>query len=436
MKLELAKFPVKKISFDGQTSYNNGVLEIDKEAVLKLISVDKRIESADLHLAFPGDQTRIALVREAVEPRIKVSGQGSVFPGVLGPIETVGSGRTHSMPGLTVIASANYRPTMLEGYGAQDSSILDMWGPAQELSPFGSTLNVVLTLQLIDEISEVEAHNTIQQATLKLANCLAETTLQKAPEEIEVFELAPADASLPRIIYILGALTQHPYPHTGIAIYGLPVDESLPTYVHPNEFLDGAVTTDARHGNSAGPPLTWVWMNHPVILQLLRKHGKELNFLGVIFQRTRFTNEHGKKVSAEMTSQMARLLGAEGAIITGMVPSGNNFMDVMYTLQACEQKDIKSVLITPEWGTDETEFPLPFYTPEAVSIVSSGVWTREVQNLPKPAKLIGIEAGESVTALAGDKAFIPAEEVTLTGCHAIASSVDWWGGGHYTCSEF
>lgn len=436
MKLELAKFPVQNISFDVQTSYNNGVLKINKEDMLNLISADNKIESAELDLAIPGDQTRIALIREAAEPRIKVSGPGCVFPGVLGPIETVGSGRTHIMPGLAVITAANYRPKLLEGYGAQDSSIIDMWGPGQKLSPFGSTLNVVLSLQLIDGVSEVEAHTAIQQATLKLAQCLAETTLQKSSDDIESFELTPTDASLPRIVYILGALTQHPYPHTGVAIYGLPVDESLPTFVHPNEFLDGVVTTDARHGNSVGPPLTWAWMNHPVILQLLRKHGKDLNFLGVIFQRTRFTNEHGKKVTAEMTSQMAKLLGAEGAIITGMVPSGNNFMDVMYTLQACERKEIKAVLITPEWGTDETEAALPFYTSEAVSIVSSGVWTRELQNLPKPAKLIGIKPGESVTALVGDRAFNPAEEVALTGWHALACAVDWWGAGNYTCCEY
>jgi hypothetical protein len=169
---------------------------------------------------------------------------------------------------------------------------------------------------------------------------------------------------------------------------------------------------------------------------LLRRHGKEVNLVGLILQRTRFTSEHGKKVSAILTAQMAKLLGAEGAILTGMVPSGNNFMDVMFTLQACERKGIKTVLITPEWGTSESEFPLPFQVPEAVSIISSGNWTREISNLPKPDKVFGVEPGEAVTALWGDRPFVPSEEISLTGFHAFADGADWWGRMKFACREY
>jgi hypothetical protein len=64
--------------------------------------------------------------------------------------------------------------------------------------------------------------------------------------EIERFELFEADASLPRILYIAGANTSWHAPHSGFSYYGLPIRESLPTLVHPNEFLDGAITKDAR----------------------------------------------------------------------------------------------------------------------------------------------------------------------------------------------
>ena len=57
MLLELAKFPVKNISFDMRTIYSNGVLKINKEAMLKLISVDNRIES----FGVLGDDAQIAL---------------------------------------------------------------------------------------------------------------------------------------------------------------------------------------------------------------------------------------------------------------------------------------------------------------------------------------------------------------------------------------
>jgi glycine reductase len=334
------------------------------------------------------------------------------------------------------MASVQYHPTMVEGYGAGDCSILDMWGPGAQKSPFGSTINIILVLQLVDGITELDAHFAIQLATFKLATRLAETTRRKDPADIEVFELSEVDPSLPRVVYILGALTQWAYPHTSLSLYGMPIEASLPTFVHPNEFLDGAVTTDARQGNSSAHTVTWVWMNPPVVLELFREHGKRLNFLGVILQRTRFTSEHAKKVTAAVTSQMARLLGAEGTINTGMVGSGNNFIDVMFTVQACERKGLKTVLITPDWSVAESESPLPFYVPEAVSMVSTGAYKPELKQLPKPTKVIGVKEGELATTHLYEPAFSPFEQVTLSGSHGIANGVDWWGGMNYTTKEY
>ena len=183
MRLEMATFPVEKVELSGQTSYNSGVLEIDKEELVKLILEDKRVVAAGLDIAFPGEQTRIVNVRDVVEPRIKVSGPGCVFPGIMGPVENVGEGRTHRLSGVTVIPSAEYRPTVLSGSIAQDTSILDMWGPAAQLTPFASTINVVLIFKLVDGITELEAHNAIQMAEFKVAHRLAETTKNKTSQD-------------------------------------------------------------------------------------------------------------------------------------------------------------------------------------------------------------------------------------------------------------
>src|SRR3972149_11483114 len=117
-----------------------------------------------------------------------------------------------------------------------------------------------------------------------------------------------------------------------------------------------------------------------MVLRLLREHGKRLNFLGVILQKTRFEAEFGKQVSAACTSQMARLLGADGAIITRVSPSGNNLMDGMFTVGACERKGIKTVFLTPEaGGSDGTGLPLHFYVPEARAMVSTGNFNAPIQ---------------------------------------------------------
>jgi glycine reductase len=224
-------------------------------------------------------------------------------------------------------------------------------------------------------------------------------------------------------------------PHSLVAYYGLPIQESLPIFLHPNEFLDGALTTDARRGNG-GLISTWDWMNQPVVLKLLREHGKQLNFLGVILQRTRFLTETGKQVSAGCASQMARLLGADGAIITRTTPSGNNFMDAMITLQACERKGIKTVLMTPErGGTNGTDLPLVFYVPEATAIVSAGSFEREIK-LPTPTKVIGVEKGQLARLFLGDPLFDPWSELTRDGWRDIIGGIDWFGSLRLTCKEF
>ncbi|MBI4528482.1 MAG: beta-aspartyl-peptidase, partial [Deltaproteobacteria bacterium] len=228
MRLELANFPVKDVRFNGWTRYNGGVLEIDKEEVAALVLQDGKVVSANLDVAFPGEQTRIVRVRDVVEPRVKVSGPGSVFPGILGPVETVGEGRTHRLAGVTVTTSANYKLTILEGAAAGRTGLVDMWGPAAQLTPFGSTINIVLMLELRDGVSELEAHAAIQSAELRVAQRLAETTRGETAKDVEVFELFDTDPALPRIAYILGCRTAWHEPHSGVAYYGLPIRESLP----------------------------------------------------------------------------------------------------------------------------------------------------------------------------------------------------------------
>ncbi len=435
MRLELATFPVKDIRFSKRTSYNNGVLEIDKEELVALILEDSKIASADLDIAFPGEQTRIVKVRDAVEPRVKVSGPGCVFPGILGPVETVGEGKTHRLSEVAVIPSAEFRPTILDGSASQCSGIVDMWGPGAQVTPFGSTINIVPILNLVDGVTELEAHAAIQSAELKVAHRLADTTRDRVPENVEDFELLEVDASLPRVVYILGCRTTWHEPHSLVAYYGLPIRESLPTLIHPNEILDGALTKDARRGGGTYIT-TWGFLNHPVILGLLREHGKRLNFLGVILQRTRFESEFGKQVTAMCASQMARLLGADGAILTRIVTSGNNFIDLMLTVQACEKKGVKTVFLTPEWGgKDGNELPLVFYVPEATAMVSTGSFEREPK-LPSPAKVIGAQEGELVQLYPGDKPFSPWSELTLPSWSWIFGGIDWFGHLNSTCTDY
>jgi glycine reductase len=71
-----------------------GVLEVDRDQILKTVLQDSRITSARLELARPGDGVRITAVQDVLEPRIKTEGTGTVNPGICGrPVDNRGGGQ-------------------------------------------------------------------------------------------------------------------------------------------------------------------------------------------------------------------------------------------------------------------------------------------------------------------------------------------------------
>src|SRR4029077_20152271 len=196
MKLEVAAFPVTHIRLGRRFGYENQVLEVDEDALIDLVLQDPRITDVTLAVAIPGEKTRITGIRDIVEPRIKVSGNGQVFPGVLGPIEEVGDGRTHRLSGMAVIAAAEYEGTIRAGTTVQRSAILDMSGPGAEISRFSAHLHLVLSFRIVPGLAELEAHTVIQLAEYKIAHRLAQTTVGLSPEKIVTYELGNQDPDL------------------------------------------------------------------------------------------------------------------------------------------------------------------------------------------------------------------------------------------------
>src|SRR5688500_18018144 len=134
--------------------------------------------------------------------------------------------------------------------------------------------------------------------------------------------------------------------------------------------------------------VTCDWENHPLLLDMYRAHRCQVNFLGVILERIRYDTFHGKEVIAHNTAQLATQLGAEAALLSWL-GSGNAFVDVMLTLRACEQRGIKTNLVTYEYGgKDGVDSPLLFYTGEADAITSTGSRDRWI-DLPEAERIVG-----------------------------------------------
>jgi glycine reductase len=434
MRLEVAEYPVKEIVLGRALGYRNGTLEVDAAALETMILKDQRIEQASLRIARPGDKVRITGIRDVVEPRVKVSGNGQVFPGILGPVKAVGDGRTHRLSGMAVMATAAYEGTVRAGLGVQRSALLDMWGPGAAASKFSALVHLVLVMRVRDGLSELDAHTAIQNAELQVARRVAETTIGIEPPQLAVYDLTVRRPDLPNVVLIQGCLTDDHHVHSGVSYYGLPIRESLATVVHPNELLDCAMTVNATRGIGYFP-ITWDWQNHPLVFDLYREHGRRLNFLGMILQRIRYETFHGKEVIAQNAAQLAVTLGAKGALVTWL-GSGNAFVDVMLTVRACERRGIDTVLVTYEYGgKDGVDSPLLFYVPEANAVVSTGSRDRWLE-LPEAERIVGPYDNVQILSYPGAPVADASQRLSLDARDMVIGGVDNWGKESWTCAAY
>ena len=435
MKLELAEFPVRQIRLGQKFNYQSEILEVNRTALLELIRQDARIGEASLAVASPGENLRVTGIRDMVEPRVKVAGSGDVFPGVLGPVRGVGSGRTHRLSGMTVVAAAEYEGTIRAGTTVQRSAILDMTGPGAEISRFSAYRHLVLSFKIVPGLAELEAHQVIQLAELKVAQRIAQVTRALTPVRLTVHDLSASLPQLPNVILIQGCVTDPQHVHSGVGYYGMSLRESLATFVHPNEIFDGAVTVDTTRSGRGYYPTTWDWQNHPLILGLYAEHGRSLNFSGVILQRIRFETHGGKEVGAQNAAALAKALGADGALIT-WIGGGNPFIDVMLTVRACERAGIKTTLITYENGGKQgTDSPVLFYAPEADAVVSTGSLDRPV-HLPAMDKRFGPYEAIKVFPFPGALAVPATDSMALEARDVIIGGADLWGHQSWRCVEY
>jgi hypothetical protein len=435
MRLELAEFPVKQIRLGHRFGYADQILDVDEGAVLALVLEDFRISDAALAVTVPGEKTRITGIRDIVEPRYKVFGSGQVFPGVLGTVESVGEGRTHRLSGMTVIAAAEYEGTIRAGTTVQRSAILDMSGPGAAVSRFSAYVHLVLSLKIVPGLGELDAHGAIQSAECKIARRLAQVTAELPPVRTINYDLAEKDPKLPNVMLIQGCITDPQHVHSGVGYYGLSLRNSLSTFLHPNELFDGAVTVDTTRSGRGYYPTTWDWQNHPLVLELYEAHGRSLNFAGIVLQRIRFETNHGKEVGAQNAARLAKAMGAKGALVT-WIGGGNAFVDVMFTVRACEQVGIKTTLVTYEnGGKDGRDSPVLFYLPEADAVVSTGALDRPL-DLPAMDQVIGPYEQIKIFPFPGALPVPARGALSLEARDVMIGGADIWGDGKFRCNEY
>lgn len=384
MKLVLENFRVTRVEFGAQTRFAHGRLTVDRDEIRQVAHDGTFIADVEVELASPGEETRIIHVMDAIEPRIKVGGDSIAFPGFLGPARTVGAGLTRRLGGLAVLEAAQL-PEPTGGILEFNEGLIDMTGPGSAYCACSTTHNVVLLFTPRAGVTNREFEAAIRLGALRVSGRLAETVAEGVPpDEVEEFELGPVARDMPRIVY--ADQVQHQGFLVQTFLYGQPVDAVVPTLLHPNEYFDGAVVSGNYRSMMKTP--TWLRLNHPVIRALYRRHGRDLNFLGVIFGRGHHDDHRLKERNGYMVAKLARMIGAQGVVQT-LEGTGNTWVDFMQGVRALERAGIQTVQIVHELGGVEgKDWPIVDFTPEATAIVSGGGADRRF-TLPAMKRVVG-----------------------------------------------
>ena len=386
-RLEIGSFPVRRLAFASRTAYENGTLFIDGAELQARIAEPAVMADTAVHLAHPGESCRIVHVLDAVSPMVKVAGPSTVYPGFLGDASPAGRGRTHVLTGAAVLVSGTF-PEPTSGALSAAEATVDMSGPAAACCAFSDTANVVLVCRPAPGASNADFDAALQRAKLKTAVYLAEATAELEPPQTDVYELGAVDDTLPRVVFLDQLHQQGLLAQT--FLYGRHTQGLEPTLLHPNEMLDGALVS----GNyrQPGRSITYGHSRNDIVRELYRRHGRDLNFLGVVIGRGWQDTQALKERQGWMMARLASLLGAQAAIVSADVggTGGNNTIDFMQTIKACEQMGLRTVAVMQESGNVDGSNPtLVDHVPEADALVSVGGVGWNIPLAPAVSRVIG-----------------------------------------------
>lgn len=415
MRLEIENIDIKDIQASSKTHVEDGILFLNIMELEELILKDLRIQSVEINIVSPGENVRILNLMDVVQPRCKMDRQNADFPGIIGEMQTAGRGRTRSLRNVAVLVS---NPCTKR----KESALLDMAGPISEMSPYGKMRNISISPYIADDVKERDFENAVKEAGLKTAVYLARGAEGHPVHETEVYDLdipnLDKESSLPRVACYY-QLYSPQFDHMAIAdpcFYGTDVRHLMPTIIHPNEVLDGGIV--GWHSIKALD--TYSIQNHAIIKELYRRHGKDLNFVGVICVVANIEPGARARSACMATNQLKNILGADGVILSKIV-GGMPHIDLSMTGEQCENDGIKTAIFTQPLTSFGTLSDTILFNASALNLIITATAPFERTKIDwKPEKFLGgtartvVFCPDPVTQYAGDPV-IDIEEYLLPG---------------------
>lgn len=376
--LELVSHRVSDIRFGDTTRVSNGVLVVSKAELAGFLDRDPRIPDLALHIALPGDSTRINGILDVIEPRTKdPDSPRTTFPGIgTDPVPT-GVGRTHAVRGITVMPVGRI-PDGCETF-VQEDSLVDMAGPGARYSPFSSGPHLVVEFADVPRGSDGDHVAPRRLAVVRIARFLAARAAETDSGDVEIYSRhdpghdgrggsahGVSGRDPIRVAYVCSLISEGPLHDT--LLYGRSTESLRPRWITVPELVDGALVSSDFHFSCQRTP-TVLYQRNPVVEAIRDRPVLALD--GVILT-LRYGSHVEKRQAAARIVEMLVERKIEG-VVTHPAVGGNAHIDALNIVEECERAGIGTALILQEMAGDHGGDPgLVDSAPEADLMVSTG----------------------------------------------------------------
>ena len=369
MELELFDFHLDDIQWGDRTSLVGGQLSVSLAEIQEQIKDLTGNIKWSAELARPGESKRIIHVLDTLMPIAKLDDERRTFPGIDGSARLVGTGQTARLCNVLVTIAGTFPHTeAMTPIERPREGLIDMSGVGARYCHGSDYFHIVLTLQGEAALSNLAFDQALRSIGVRVARYLAAAQKSGTASKPKTIRLDNVESKLPKVVLIYQVQSQIPFVRT--FYYGEEISKTLPSFVHPNEFIDGAVVSGTYKSERKIP--TSLHCANPFIEEMLKRHGSEINFLGVILSRGYNDSFEQKKKMGLWSARLARILRADGAVAM-MEGTGNTTVDFMQTVKACEEEGIKTVTVMHEDnGARGYERPLVDHPAEADAMISRG----------------------------------------------------------------
>lgn len=354
-RLQIDYVHVRDVQFGEKTSLVNGVLTINKEEAMKIVSSDL-FGTIDLKIAKPGESCRILSIHDVMQPRCKADHPEESYPGIWGKLTPAGEGRTVALKGV-VISDIYYAKCNIKYY-------MDMGGECAKYSNFSRHIHICIDATPGEGVADVTYAEALKHASLSLNVYLAKLAIELKPDETEVYERKSVNPSkhLPKVAYLVTHMASH--DTWNFLYYGQSALNFLPIIVQPTEILDGAMIWRYWEPN-------YFLQNEVYIKELMKRHGKDLEFVGIVFANNVMKID-GKDTMGMIAATLCKdTLGADCVMLnkSGM---GHCQLDSALAFNWCQKLGMPAALNLSAVSNDQPGDMLVIADPNVDAVINSG----------------------------------------------------------------